>query len=75
MPAPYPGDADAGSFSYSIIQADLLQITLHYTRPADGTDAQTYFQTSGCESDTAVYLYLRDTISPASTEAFRVGAV
>jgi hypothetical protein len=55
---PYPADADAGAFSYSIIQADFTEITLHYTRPADGSDAQTYFQTSGCESDTAVYLYL-----------------
>ncbi len=54
---PYPVDADAGAFSYSIIQADFSEITLHYTRPADGSDAQTYFQTSGCESDTAVYLY------------------
>ena len=54
---PYPADADAGSFSYSVIQADFLQISLHYARPADGSDAQTYFQTSGCESDTAVYLY------------------
>jgi hypothetical protein len=54
---PYPTDADAGAFSYSVIQADFTEITLHYTRPADGSDAQTYFQTSGCESDTAVYLY------------------
>jgi len=54
---PYPSDADAGAFTYSIIQADFVQITLHYTRPADGSDAQTYFQTSGCESDTDVYLY------------------
>jgi hypothetical protein len=53
----YPADADAGAFSYSIIQADFTEITLDYKRPADGSDAQTYFQTSGCESDTAVYLY------------------
>ncbi|HWF06878.1 MAG TPA: hypothetical protein VG297_00365 [Bryobacteraceae bacterium] len=54
---PYPADADSGSFSYSILQADTRQITLHYKR-ADGTEGQTYFQTSGCESDTEAYLYL-----------------
>jgi hypothetical protein len=54
---PYPADADAGSFRYSIIQADYIEITLHYARATDGSDAQTYFQTSGCESDTDVYLY------------------
>ena len=54
---PYPTDADAGAFSYSIIQADFTELSLHYTRPADGSDAQTYFQTSGCESDAAAYLY------------------
>jgi len=55
---PYPSDADAGSFAYSIIQSDYRQITLHYARPADRSDAQMYFSTSGCESDTDVYLYL-----------------
>lgn len=55
---PYPDDADAGSFSYSIIQGDIRQMTLHYKRPADGSDAQIYALTSGCESDTAAYLYL-----------------
>ena len=55
---PYPADADTGSFSYSIIQADTRQITLHYKRPSDGSEAQTYSLTSGCESNTDVYLYL-----------------
>lgn len=54
---PYPGDADSGSFSYSIIRTDYRTLTLHYKRPADGTDAQLYFQTTGCESDTDAYLY------------------
>jgi hypothetical protein len=54
---PYPADADAGTFSYSVIQADNIEITLHYARATDGSDAQTYFQTSGCESDTNAYLY------------------
>jgi len=54
---PYPADADGGSFAYSVIQADYRQIALHYTRP-DNTDGQLYFSTSGCESDTEVYLYL-----------------
>jgi hypothetical protein len=54
---PYPADADAGAFSYSVIQADYIEITLHYARATDGSDAQTYFQTSGCESNTDVYLY------------------
>ena len=54
---PYPSDADSGSFSYSIIRADFRTMTLHYKRPADGTEAQLYFQTTGCESDTAAYLY------------------
>ncbi len=60
---PYPADADAGAFTYSVIQADFVEITLHYKRPADGSDAQTYFQTSGCESDTDVYLYFGHDIS------------
>lgn len=54
---PYPADADTGSFSYSIILRDTREITLHYTRPADGADAQTYWPTSGCESDTEVFLF------------------
>jgi hypothetical protein len=55
---PYPADADAGTFSYSIIRADYRIVTLHYKRPSDGRDGQTYFQTSGCESDSGVYLYI-----------------
>ena len=54
---PYPGDADSGSFSYSIIRADFRTLTLHYRRPTDGTEAQLYFQTTGCESGTDAYLY------------------
>ncbi len=54
---PYPADADSGTFSYSIILRDTRQITLHYSRPSDGSDAQTYHSTSGCESETEVYLY------------------
>lgn len=53
---PYPADADAGAFTYSVIQADVLEITLHYNQPY-GSSSQTYFQTSGCESTTDVYLY------------------
>jgi len=55
---PYPSDADAGSFSYSIIQGDTRQMTLHYKRLSDGSDAQIYALTTGCESDTDAYLYL-----------------
>ncbi len=55
---PYPSDADSGSFSYSVVRADFRTLTLHYKRPADGTDGQLYFQTSGCESDTDAYLYV-----------------
>jgi hypothetical protein len=54
---PFPRDADAGSFTYSVIQSDFRQIAVHYNRPADGTDVQTFFQTSGCESDTDVFVY------------------
>ncbi len=55
---PYPADADAGSFSYSIVQGDFRQMTFHYKRPSDGSDAQIFALTSGCESDSAAYLYL-----------------
>jgi len=54
---PWPSDADAGSFAYSLINPDTRNIAPHYTR-ADGTDGIIYFFTSGCESDTALYLYL-----------------
>jgi hypothetical protein len=54
---PWPSDADSGSFSYSIVRADYRQLTLHYKRPADGSDQQLYFQTTACESDTDAYLY------------------
>jgi hypothetical protein len=53
----YPADADSGSAPYAIVQADTRQITLHYKRPSDGTDQQTFFQTTGCESDEAAFLY------------------
>ena len=55
---PYPADADAGTFAYSIIQADTRALTLHYNRPSDGSDAQTYFLTTSCESDSSAYLYI-----------------
>lgn len=54
---PYPADADAGTFSYAVVSTDTRHLSLHYTRPADGSDGQTYFQTTGCESDTDAYLY------------------
>lgn len=54
---PYPADADSGSFTYSVVQADYRHLSLHYSRPGDASDAQTYFQTSGCESDTEAYVY------------------
>jgi len=53
---PYPADADAGTFSYSIIQADNRFATLHYARSADGSDAQTYYGIAGCESETELYV-------------------
>ena len=53
---PWPSDADPGSFRYALINADTRNITPHYVRP-DGTDGIIYFLTSGCESDTALYLY------------------
>jgi hypothetical protein len=55
---PYPADADAGSFSYFILQPDIRQITLHYKRPSDGSDGQVFSLFSGCESDTDAYYYL-----------------
>jgi hypothetical protein len=67
----YPADADAGSFSYSIIRADFRTLTLHYKRPADGTEAQLYFQTTGCESDTAAYLYAGHDIASLNGTAQR----
>jgi hypothetical protein len=54
--SPYPADADAGSFSYAVIRADFRDIVLHYTRQ-DKSDGAAAFLTSGCESDTAAYLY------------------
>ena len=53
---PFPSDADSGTYSYSIF-SDQRRIVLHYTR-ADSTDGYIYFPTSGCESDTDVYLYM-----------------
>ena len=52
----FPADADDGSYSYQIVYIDNRHAVLYYTR-ADGSTAKTYFQTSGCESDTAMYLY------------------
>ena len=54
---PWPSDADPGSFPYSLIQPDTRNLAPHYTRN-DGTDGIIYFPTSGCESDTALYLYM-----------------
>lgn len=54
----YPADAEAGTFAYSIVNAEMRWITLHYTRTRDGSDAQIYYMTSGCESDTALYRYM-----------------
>jgi len=54
---PWPSDADSGSFTYSLINADTRNLTPHYVR-LDGTDGIIYFFTSGCESDTSLYLYL-----------------
>jgi hypothetical protein len=53
----YPSDADDGSFSYSVIAADIRQMVLHYNRATDGSDSKLYFYTSGCESDTNAYLF------------------
>lgn len=53
----YPSDADDGTFSYSVIAADIRQMVLHYNRATDGSDAKLYFFASGCESDTNAYLY------------------
>jgi len=52
---PYPADADAGSFSYSIAMTGLWPV-LHYTR-SDGSDAMQYWPAFGCESDTSLYIY------------------
>lgn len=52
----WPSDADSGTFSYAIF-GDQRNAILHYTRP-DSTDGYIYFPTSGCESDTTLYLYL-----------------
>jgi hypothetical protein len=54
---PWPADADGGTFSYALLDADNRNITPHYTR-TDGTDSIISFLTSGCESDTSLYLYL-----------------
>ena len=53
---PWPSDADPGTFDYSLINADTRNITPHYVR-GDGSDGIIYFLTSGCESDTDLYLY------------------
>jgi hypothetical protein len=50
----YPADADGGTYSYHIF-GDQRNIVLHYNR-TDGTDGMIYFWTSGCESDTALYI-------------------
>ena len=54
---PWPADADSGTFSYALLDADTRNITPHYTRN-DGSDGLIYFLTSGCESDTALYPYM-----------------
>lgn len=56
MSRPWPADADPGSFSYALLNADTRNITPHYNR-ADGSDGEIYFLTSGCESDTDLYRY------------------
>lgn len=57
MNRPWPSNADSGTFSYTLINADTRNVTAHYDR-SDGTEAQIYFPTSGCESDTDLYRYL-----------------
>jgi hypothetical protein len=51
---PYPSDADNGTFSYHVF-SDQRNVVLHYTR-SDSTDGSIYFSTSGCESDTTLFL-------------------
>jgi PAS domain-containing protein len=55
MARPFPADADPGTYSYRIF-SDQRRIVLHYTR-TDSTDGSVSFPTSGCETDTALYLY------------------
>lgn len=67
---PYPVDADSGSFAYTVIQGGNRNITLHYKRQ-DGSDGQTYFQTSGCESDRDAYLYLIHDIPSLNARSYQ----
>ncbi len=53
----FPADADDGTYSYQIVAADIQLPTLHYSRP-DGSDAQLFWFSNGCESDTQLYLTL-----------------
>jgi hypothetical protein len=51
---PFPADADGGAYTYQIF-SDQRNVVLHYTR-SDSTDSYIYFSTSGCESDTTLFL-------------------
>ncbi|MGA2184807.1 MAG: hypothetical protein ABSH47_17445 [Bryobacteraceae bacterium] len=65
----YPADADTASgLTYAVIRPDYTNMVLHYRRCGPGSysgcitnaypyDGSTYFQTTGCESDTTCYLY------------------
>jgi len=50
----YPADADTGTFSYQIVQADARLWGLGYTR-TDGSLTKTPVLATGCESETAGY--------------------
>jgi len=51
---PFPADADSGTYSYHVF-SDQRNVVLHYSR-SDSADASIYFSTSGCESDTKLFL-------------------
>ena len=51
----FPADADSGTYSYQIVASDVQIPTLHYAR-SDGSDAQLFWSSNGCESDTQLYV-------------------
>ena len=75
---PFPADADTGTYSYRIF-SDQRDVVLHYVR-SDTTDGSAYFGTAGCESDTALYLYIgwdnqyNNQLVPASPYSYMDGA-
>jgi len=64
---PYPADADPGSFSYQIVGSRWM--VLHWIR-GDNSDGQTWWTTSGCESETSAYILDTHDIPAANGRLF-----